>query len=205
MKERAPMVFVVDDDRSVREALVNLFRSVSVPVKCFGSVDEFRRYRRPDVPACLLLDVRLPGLSGLDLQRELAAAGESLPIVFMSAYGDISMAVRAIKTGAEEFITKPFREQDLLDAVSRAQATARVLRARRAAEAILRKRWERLTAREREVMGRLVRGRRNKQIARELCRSEVTVKTHRRHIFEKMGADNLADLVRMSERLARIE
>lgn len=199
------MVLVVDDDRSVREALLNLFRSVSMAAKGFGSVDDFRSFRRPDVPACLLLDVRLPGLSGLELQRELAAAGELLPIVFLTAFGDIPMAVGAIKAGAEEFITKPFREQELLEAVGRALERARVLRAERTELAALRKRWERLTSREREVMERLVRGRRNKEIARELGRSAVTIKTHRRHILEKLGAKNLTDLVRMSERLARSE
>lgn len=205
MRERSPMVLVVDDDRSVREALLNLFRSVSMAAKGFGSVDDFRSFRRPDVPACLLLDVRLPGLSGLELQRELAAAGELLPIVFLTAFGDIPMAVGAIKAGAEEFITKPFREQELLEAVGRALERARVLRAERTELAALRKRWERLTSREREVMERLVRGRRNKEIARELGRSAVTIKTHRRHILEKLGAKNLTDLVRMSERLARSE
>ena len=205
MRERSPMILVVDDDRSVREALLNLFRSLSMAVKAFGSVDDFRSFRRPDVPACLLLDVRLPGLSGLELQRELAAAGEALPIVFLTAFGDIPMAVRAIKAGAEEFITKPFREQDLLEAVGRALERARMLRARRTERAALCKRWERLTAREREVMERLVRGRRNKDIARELGRSAVTIKTHRRHILEKLGAKDLTDLVRMSERLSRSE
>jgi FixJ family two-component response regulator len=199
------MVLVVDDDRSVREALLNLFRSLSMAVKAFGSVDDFRSFRRPDVPACLLLDVRLPGLSGLELQRELAAAGEALPIVFLTAFGDIPMAVMAIKAGAEEFITKPFREQDLLEAVGRALERARMLRARRTERAALCKRWERLTAREREVMERLVRGRRNKDIARELGRSAVTIKTHRRHILEKLGAKDLTDLVRMSESLSRSE
>jgi FixJ family two-component response regulator len=205
MSERSPMVLVVDDDRSVREALLNLFRSLSMAVKAFGSVDDFRSFRRPDVPACLLLDVRLPGLSGLELQRELAAAGEALPIVFLTAFGDIPMAVMAIKAGAEEFITKPFREQDLLEAVGRALERARMLRARRTERAALCKRWERLTAREREVMERLVRGRRNKDIARELGRSAVTIKTHRRHILEKLGAKDLTDLVRMSESLSRSE
>jgi FixJ family two-component response regulator len=199
------MVFVVDDDPSVREALSDLFRSVALPAKCFGSVDEFKGYRRADAPACLLLDVRLPGVSGLDLQRELAAAGDSLAIVFMTAYGDIPMAVRAIKGGAEEFLTKPFREQELLDAVGRALEKARVRGRRRAALAAIRERRERLTAREREVMACLVRGMRNKQIAAELGRSEVTVKTHRRHIFEKMGAKSLADLVRMAEFLRESE
>jgi FixJ family two-component response regulator len=199
------MVLVVDDDRSVREALLNLFRSLSMAVKAFGSVDDFRSFRRPDVPACLLLDVRLPGLSGLELQRELAAAGEALPIVFLTAFGDMPMAVMAIKAGAEEFITKPFREQDLLEAVGRALERARMLRARRTERAALCKRWERLTAREREVMERLVRGRRNKDIARELGRSAVTIKTHRRHILEKLGAKDLTDLVRMSESLSRSE
>jgi len=199
------MVLVVDDDRSVREALLNLFRSMSMAVKAFGSVDDFRSFRRPDVPACLLLDVRLPGLSGLELQRELAAAGEPLPIVFLTAFGDIPMAVRAIKAGAEEFITKPFREQELLEAVGRALERARVLRVRRTERAALYKRWERLTSREREVMERLVRGRGNKEIARELGRSAVTIKTHRRHILDKLGAKNLTDLVRMSERLSRSE
>jgi len=195
----------VDDDRSVREALLNLFRSLSMAVKAFGSVDDFRGFRRPDVPACLLLDVRLPGLSGLELQHELAAAGELLPIVFLTAFGDIQMAVRAMKAGAEEFITKPFREQELLEAVGRALERARVLRAKRAERAALHKRWECLTSREREVMERLVRGRGNKEIARELGRSAVTIKTHRRHILEKLGANNLTDLVRMSERLSRSE
>jgi len=199
------MVLVVDDDRTVREALLNLFRSASMAAKAFASVDDFRSFRRPDVPACLLLDVRLPGLSGLELQRELAAAGELLPIVFLSAFGDIPMAVMAIKAGAEEFITKPFREHELLEAVGRALERARLLRAKRTERAALRKRWERLTSREREVLERLVRGRGNKEIARELGRSAVTIKTHRRHILDKLGASNLTDLVRMSERLSRSE
>lgn len=199
------MVLVVDDDRSIREALLNLFRSMSMVIKAFGSVDEFRRFHRPDVPACLLLDVRLPGLSGLELQRELTAAAEPLPILFLTAYGDIPMAVRAIKAGAEEFISKPFREEELLEAVGRALERAKFLRSKRAERVSLSRRWECLTSREREVMERLVRGRRNKEIARELGRSAVTIKTHRRHIFEKMGAENLTDLVRMSERLSRSE
>lgn len=199
------MIFVVDDDPSVREALSDLFQSVALPVKCFGSVDEFKGFRRPDAPACLLLDVRLPGTSGLDLQRELADAGESVAIVFMTAYGDIPMAVRAIKRGAEEFLTKPFRDQELLEAVGRALAKARARSERRAALNAIRERRERLTAREREVMARLVRGMRNKQIAAELGRSEITVKTHRRHIFEKMGAKTLADLVRMADVLRESE
>jgi FixJ family two-component response regulator len=199
------MVIVVDDDRSVREALVDLFGSMSMAVRAFGSVEDFRRFRRPDVPACLLLDVRLPGLSGLELQRELAAAGEPLPIVFLTAFGDIQMAVRAIKAGAEEFITKPFQEQELLEAVGRALERARMLRSRRTEGAALRKRWEGLTSREREVMERLVRGRRNKEIAREFGRSAFTIKAHRRHILEKMGTKELTELVRMSEQLSRSE
>jgi FixJ family two-component response regulator len=199
------MIFVVDDDLSVREALHELFRSVALPVKCFGSADEFRGYPRSDAPACLLLDVRLPGISGLELQRELVAAEDAPAIVFMTAYGDIPMAVRAIKGGAEEFLTKPFREQELLEAVGRALERARVRSEHRAALAAMRRRRELLTAREREVMARLVRGMRNKQIAAELGRSEITVKTHRRHIFEKMGAKSLADLVRMTECLRKTE
>jgi FixJ family two-component response regulator len=201
MLQGAPIVFVVDDDRSVREALASLLSSVALRVKCFASVPEFLPFRRPDGPACLVLDVRMAGLSGLDLQRELAAQDEAIPIIFISAYGDIPMAVAAMKAGAVEFLPKPFRDHDLLDAVRRALERDRSNKVRREAIAVLRKRHDHLTVREREVMARLAKGRLNKQIAADLGIREVTVKAHRRRVMAKMRATTFAELVLMAERI----
>jgi FixJ family two-component response regulator len=196
-----PIVFVVDDDPSMREALASLLGSVALRVKCFPSAQEFLRFRRPDAPACLVLDVRMTGLSGLDLQRELAAHGESIPVIFITAYGDIPMAVTAMKAGAVEFLPKPFRDHDLLEAVRRALERDRSGKVHREAIAALRKRHDHLSTREREVMGHLAQGKLNKQIAAELGISEVTVKAHRRRVMAKMHATTFAELVLMTERI----
>jgi FixJ family two-component response regulator len=195
------MVFVVDDDAAVREALSSLIRSVGQPVVTFSCAQDFLAYTRPDVAACLVLDVRLPGLSGLDLQRELADRGVTLPIIFMTGHGDIPMSVRAMKAGAAEFLPKPFREQDLLDAVALALERDEAARRQRAEMAAIRQRYDSLTPREREVMALVVSGMLNKQTAARLNIGEITVKVHRRHIMDKMGARSLPELVRMSERI----
>jgi FixJ family two-component response regulator len=200
MSER-PLVFVVDDDVSMREAIRNLLRSVGLAVETFGSAQQFLSGTRPDAPACLVLDVRLPGLSGLDLQRQLAAANIEIPIIFITGHGDIQMSVRAMKAGAVEFLTKPFRDQDLIDAVQQAIERDRAALAERAATAELRARYESLTAREREVMQLVVRGLLNKQVAGELGMTEATVKLHRGKAMHKMQADSLADLIRMAEKI----
>ena len=194
-------VFIVDDDSSVREALGSLFRSVGLHVELFGSALEFLQGNRADVPGCLVLDVRLPGLSGLDFQTQLAASGIHLPIIFMTGHGDIPMTVRAMKAGAVEFLTKPFREQDMLDAV--AAAIECDTRRRRDAEAIstLKSLFSTLTPREREVLAHVTSGLMNKQIAAALGLSEITVKIHRGNLMRKMGAKSLADLVRKAEAL----
>ena len=201
MKDADAIVFVVDDDQSIREAIKSLISLVGVRVETFGTAQEFLRAERPDLPGCVVLDVELPGLSGLDLQRELAAHGIKLPIIFITGYGDIPMSVRAMKAGATEFLTKPFRDQDLLDAIQ--QALERDRAARRHSKNIveLRKRFDGLTSREREVMSLVVAGRLNKQIGFELKISEITVKIHRGRVMGKMGAQSLAELVRMTERL----
>ena len=201
MREPDPVVFVVDDDPSLRHALTNLLRSVGLRVETFGSAREFLAGPRPDAPGCLVLDVRLPGLSGLDLQRELAAAQIDLPIIFITGYGDIPMTVRAMKAGAVEFLTKPFRDQDLLDAMQHALERDRVAWHRRAALAAVRQRYDRLTPREREVMRLVVAGWLNKQIAAELGTSEIMVKVHRGQVMHKMQAASIADLVRMAAHL----
>jgi FixJ family two-component response regulator len=201
MSTEAPIVFVVDDDASVRPAMESLIRSVGLRVKSFASASDFLRYERPDAPACLVLDVRLPGLSGLDLQRELAGAGNTIPIIFITGHGDIPMSVRAMKAGATEFLAKPFREQELLEAVQQALERDRNKRLADAQLADLRRCYEGLTAREHDVMARVVKGRLNKQTADELGITEITVKVHRRHIMKKMGVKSVADLVRMSEKL----
>jgi RNA polymerase sigma factor (sigma-70 family) len=201
MTELHPIVFIVDDDASVRDALKRLIRSVGLRVELFGSAREFLQRGRPDVPSCLVLDVRLPGIGGLDLQRQLADANVQTPIIFITAHGDIPMSVRAMKAGAVEFLTKPFRDQDLLDAIQIALERDRARLQREAEIAVLRERFESLTLREREVVAMVVSGMPNKQIAGEIGITENTVKVHRSRAMEKMQAQSLADLVKMVERL----
>jgi FixJ family two-component response regulator len=201
MKEPDPTVFVIDDDAMIREGIKSLIKSVGLRVETFASADEFMLAKRPDVPACLVLDVRMPGVSGLDLQRRLSESHISIPIIFITGHGDIPMSVRAMKEGAAEFLTKPVRGQDLLDAVQKAVAHDRDLRKGRAELADIRTRFESLTPRQTEVLKLVVAGLLNKQIADELGMSELTVKTHRAHVMEKTQAESLAHLVRMSEKL----
>lgn len=201
MKEADPIVFVIDDDPLIRDGLRSLIKSVGLHVETFGSSREFMQRRPLDAPGCLVLDVRLPGLSGLDLQRELNESNFQIPIIFMTGHGDIPMSVRAMKNGAQEFLTKPVRGQDLLDAVQQAIARDRAARRERAKMADLRTRFDSLTPREREVLDLIVAGLLNKQIAGELNIEEVTIKTHRAHIMQKTQAESLAHLVRMNEKL----
>jgi FixJ family two-component response regulator len=195
------VVFVVDDDASVREALDSLLRSIGLDVATFGSAAEFLHNRLPDVPACLVLDVRLPGLGGLDFQAELARAGIRIPIIFVTGHGDIPMSVKAMKAGAVEFLTKPFREQDMVDAIQAALEQDRDRREHDKQASELRSRFESLTSREQEVIGFVTAGLMNKQIAAEIGVSEITVKVHRGNVMRKMGAKSLADLVRMADAL----
>lgn len=201
MSEERPVVFVVDDDPSIRDALEDLLHSVGLEARLFGSTREFLHSERPDAPGCLVLDVRLPGPSGLDFQRDLASSGIHLPIVFISGHGDIPMSVRAMKAGAVEFLTKPFRDQELLDAINAAIERDRAQRRDAELLAELRERVAALTAREREVLALVVSGRPNKQIASELGVSEITVKVHRGQMMRKMRARSLPELVRMADRL----
>ena len=200
MTEERPDVIVIDDDPSLRKAIDRLLRSVDLRVELFESAQEFLRSDRPDAPSCIVLDVRLPGQSGLSLQRNLAAANIHIPIIFITAHGDIPMSVRAMKAGAFEFLTKPFHDQDLLDAIEAALERDRVRRADEKLIAELRERFETLTERERQVMQLVVAGRLNKQIAAELGISEMTAKIHRGQVFRKMQAASLPDLVRMVDK-----
>lgn len=199
--ETEPIVFVVDDDPSMRKALANLFRSVGLRAEVFGSARELLETELPDVASCLVLDIRLPGPSGLDFQAELAKTNIQIPIIFMTGHGDIPMTVKAMKAGAIDFLTKPFRDQDMLDAVATAIERDRTRRKDQKAVAELRAVFETLTTRERDVFALVASGLMNKQIAAEIGLAEITVKIHRGHIMRKMGARSLADLVRMAEML----
>jgi len=196
-----PTIVVIDDDASMRKALDNLLRSVGFEVELFASPQEFLQSERPDRPGCIVLDVRFPGRSGLDIQRDLANTDARLPIIFITGYGDIPMSVRAMKAGAVEFLTKPFRDQDLLDAVGTALEQDRARRAGDLRLSELRTRFDTLTARERQVLSLVVAGRLNKQIAGELGVSEMTVKMHRRQVMRKMQAGGVAQLVRLADQL----
>ena len=201
MPEQKPTVYVIDDDPSVRDGLDSLLRSVGYKISAFASPREFLNHQRSNGPACLVLDVRMPDASGLDFQDELTRTGNPLPIIFLTGHGDETMSVRAMKAGAVEFLLKPFREQDLLDAIRQALEKDRARLSQDAAAVNLRERFATLTAREREVMALVARGRLNKQIAAELGLSEITVKVHRGQAMRKMQAGSVADLIRMADTL----
>lgn len=201
MSEEQPVVFVIDDDASVRDAIVDLLRSVGLAVESFGSTQEFLQSNRPDAPGCIVLDVRLPGPSGLEFQRTLNKSNIDLPVIFISGHADIPMSVRAMKSGAIEFLTKPVPEQELLDAIQTGIERDRARRQDARVLAELRERFDSLTPREREVLALVVTGRRNKQIAAQANLSEMTVKVHRSQIMRKMQAKSLVDLVRMADAL----
>lgn len=202
MVDSPERVYVVDDDLSVREALSSLIRSVGLPVETFSSAEDFLAVQRPPGVACLILDIRMPGLNGLELQTRLAQDGISIPIIFITGHGDIPMAVLAMKKGAVEFLSKPFRDDDLLDAIHAALERARASYKDESEVGEIRRRYDSLTAREREVIAFMVKGALNKQAAAELGVSEMTVKVHRHNIMQKMGVTRLPDLVRMVERLS---
>lgn len=201
MTKPVPIVFVVDDDPSVRRSIKRLVESVGLRVELFASAPEFMSSNLPEVASCLVLDIRLPGISGLDFQRQLAEASIHIPIIFITGHGDIPMSVRAMKAGAVEFLTKPFRDQDLLDAIQLALERDRARRQQEAELAALRERFESLSPREREVVGMVVSGMLNKQIAAQIGTAENTVKVHRSRAMEKMQANSLAELVKMVQRL----
>ena len=201
MREPQPLVFVIDDDASTRETLSSLIRSVGLQVELFGSAQEFLKSKRPDVPSCLVLDIRLPGISGLDFQRKLAESNISIPIIFITGHGDIQMSVRAMKAGALEFLSKPFRDQDLLDAIQLALEKDRDRRHREAEIATLRVCYASLTPQEKKVLPLVVSGLLSKQIAAEIGTSEATIKVHRSQLMRKMGAQSVAELVRMAQKI----